>query len=59
MEFEIKNGVLERCIPEQDETSVTVPDSVTQIGTNAFEKCISLQEITLPDSVREIGTKAF
>ena len=40
MEAEIKNGVLERCIPEQDETSVTVPDGVTQIGTNAFEECI-------------------
>ena len=43
MEFEIKNGVLERCIPEQDETSVTVPDSVTQIGTYAFAECISLE----------------
>lgn len=59
MEFEIKNSVLERCIPEQNETSVTVPDGVTQIGTNAFEECISLQEITLPDSVTEIGTRAF
>lgn len=38
MKFEIKNGILEKCIPEQNETSVTVPEGVTQIGTNAFEE---------------------
>ena len=39
--------------------SVTVPDSVTSIGNDAFMFCPFLQSITIPDSVTSIGGGAF
>ncbi len=40
-------------------TSVTVPDSVTGIGTNAFNGCSALTEINLPDGLTEISDGTF
>ena len=40
-------------------TSITIPDSVTDIGIGAFEDCTSLTSITIPDSVTTIGVGAF
>ena len=40
-------------------TSVTIPDSVTSIGSGAFEDCWGLTSITIPDSVTSIGYDAF
>lgn len=40
-------------------TNITIPDTVTVIGSAAFMDCISLEEITIPDSVTEIGGSAF
>ena len=40
-------------------TSVLIPDSVTNIGDNAFYGCSSLTSITIPDSVTSIGSDAF
>ena len=39
--------------------SVTIPNTVTNIGDYAFAECIELQEILLPDSVTELGYNAF
>ena len=40
-------------------TSVTIPDSVTNIGLGAFEGCTNLTSIIIPDGVTNIGVCAF
>jgi len=40
-------------------TSVTIPDSVTSIGNEAFSNCANLTSVTIPDSVTSIGQHAF
>ncbi len=40
-------------------TSVTIPDSVTSIGSYVFSGCGSLTSITIPDSVTSIESYAF
>ena len=40
-------------------TSVSIPDSLTSIGSYAFYNCSSLTSIYIPDSVTSIGDYAF
>ena len=40
-------------------TSVTFPNSVTEIGDYAFKGCSNLISITIPDSVTKIGDRIF
>ena len=40
-------------------TSLTIPNSVTSIGNNAFLYCRGLTSITIPNSVTSIGNDAF
>ena len=40
-------------------TSITIPNSVTEIGNGAFEVCHSLTSITIPNTVTSIGHGAF
>ena len=39
--------------------SVTIPESVTSIGDNAFLGCGGLKSITIPSGVKNIGEHAF
>ena len=40
-------------------TSITIPNSVTSIGYDAFEYCYALTSITIPNSVTTIENNAF
>ncbi len=40
-------------------TSITLPESVTEIGANAFDECCSLSSINIPKGVTEIPMSAF
>ena len=39
--------------------SITIPDSITKIGTGAFSGCYCLESISIPESVQSIGYNAF
>ena len=39
--------------------SITIPNTVIEIGNDAFYHCKSLASITIPDSVTKIGKDAF
>ena len=39
--------------------NITIPNSITSIGENAFSCCLELTSITIPDSVTSIGPDAF
>ncbi len=38
---------------------VAIPDSISSIGDNAFEGCITVTEVVIPETVTEIGSNAF
>ena len=40
-------------------SSITIPNTVTSIGKEAFYKCAELTEVTIPESVTSIGDRAF
>ena len=59
MGFEIENGVLIKYNEEQEITSITIPDSVTDIGEYSFYQCSGLTSVTIPESVVSIRESAF
>ncbi|MCM8872882.1 MAG: leucine-rich repeat domain-containing protein [Paludibacteraceae bacterium] len=45
--------------PQGKTGSVTIPNSVTSIGEDAFSRCEGLTSVTIPNSVTSIGNYAF
>ena len=39
--------------------NITIPDTVTKIGKQAFYNCLELHELTLPSGIKELGDGAF
>ena len=44
---------------DQEITSLEIPEGVSKIGKNAFQKCSDLTSLTLPDGITSIGENAF
>ena len=55
--FVISDGVLTKYNGWQK--IVTIPDTVTSIGANAFKNNTTMISVTIPDSVTSIGASAF
>lgn len=59
MAFHITDGILTKYTEERGVISVTIPDSVTKIGSYAFGWCDSIAYVKIPATVTEIGKGAF
>ncbi len=61
-EFEIPSQIteiLDGTFYNTSFTKVTLPDTVTKIGANAFQRCSKLTEINMGDGIVSIGNYAF
>lgn len=55
----VVTGLKSMLFQNMDITSVSLPETLTDIGQNAFSGCTQLQEVTIPDSVEFLGFGAF
>ena len=58
-ELSVERGFLYRCILADGGTEITIPGSVTSIGSHAFLRCTSLTQVVIPDKVTSTGVEAF
>lgn len=57
--FNKDKSILVRAATSFDSLSYTVPDSVTEIGSQAFHSSLFIQEVIIPDTVTRIREQAF
>lgn len=53
----IADGAFYDCM--ENLPAVTIPNTVTDIGNEAFSGCTALSSVTIPSSVKKIGDRAF
>lgn len=56
-EFIVSEGVLIGYTGE--ETDITLPEGITEIGENVFRNNKTVEKITFPDGIKKIGAQAF
>ena len=49
----------EYCFYEMPITTVTIPDSITKITTNAFSRCEALETVVLPNTITALEATCF
>ena len=52
-------GICDKVFKDKQITSISIPDSVENIGNEAFSGCSGLTAITIPNFVNTIGNSAF
>ena len=52
-------GISDNAFKGNGITSVNIPNTITVIGSSAFENCKYLTSVTIPESVKNIGANAF
>ena len=52
----IGKGAFYNCVKLQ---SITIPEGVTALSANTFEKCLYLEEVNLGSQLKSIGDEAF
>lgn len=57
--MQIENGVLVKVSELRELTECVIPDGVTEISNNVFNRRTSLTSVTIPNSVTRIGEYAF
>ncbi|MDE5593438.1 MAG: leucine-rich repeat domain-containing protein, partial [Clostridiales bacterium] len=55
-EHTLPSGIFRDCANLE---SVTIPDGIVNIGSNAFRNCKSLSSVSMPDTVATIGSYGF
>lgn len=57
--FNAKKSILYRYLPQNQDSSYTIPQGVTYIGASAFADCKNLKQLVLSDSVAKLGDRSF
>lgn len=52
-------GILEYAFMDREFKSMTLPDSITEIGSFAFDRCVNLETVNIPTGLTELDSQLF
>lgn len=52
-------GILEKAFMDREFKSMTLPDSITEIGSFAFDRCVNLETVNIPTGLTELDSQLF